>query len=47
MLGMLLMRYYTYYNLQFNVKFCDHKRFAKRFKMFLKLNILLSVKVEF
>jgi hypothetical protein len=33
--------YYTYYKLQFNVKF-NHKRFAKRFKMFLKLNDLLS-----
>ena len=43
MLGMLL---YVIYKLQFNVKF-NNKRFAKRFKMFLKLNCLLSVNIEF
>jgi hypothetical protein len=31
---------------KFNVKF-NHKRFAKRFKMFLKLNYLLSINFEF
>ena len=32
--------------LQFSVK-VNHKRFAKRFKMFLKLNCLLSINFEF
>ena len=39
----VIIRYYTYIRY---VKF-NHKRFAKRFKLFLKLNRPLSVNVEF